>query len=138
MKLGETRVQVTLEGPAGSADLEMLVDTGATITTVPQGVARRIGVRVEEVVDAKLADGTVRQFGMGEARLRLRGLTKTIGVLVVPDGEESLLGLTALELFRLKVNPVTRELEPAEYKLYSSSRASTDGRRPPIQPIAGT
>jgi aspartyl protease family protein len=136
MRLGETRVTVRLQGPAGETELEMLVDTGATITTVPEAVARLLGIQVDEVVDVKLADGTVRQFGMGEAKLELRGLKKTVGLLIVPGGVEPLLGLTALELLRLKVNPVTRELEPAGYKLYSF--ISGDCGEIPIQPITGT
>jgi len=121
MKMGETRVKVRLHGPQGDAETEMLVDTGATITTLPEQLARELGIAVDEVVNARLADGTVRQFGMGEVKLELRGLKKTIGVLIVPGTEEPLLGLTALELFRLKVNPVTRELEPSEYKLYAAA-----------------
>ena len=119
MKLGETRVKGRLYGPLGESEIEMLVDTGATLTTLPEHTARDLGIAVEEVVNVKLADGTVRQFGMGEVRLELRNLRKTVGVLIVPETEEPLLGLTALELFRLKVNPVTRELEPSEYKLYA-------------------
>jgi len=119
LKLGETRVKGRLYGPLGESEIEMLVDTGATLTTLPEHTARDLGIAVEEVVNVKLADGTVRQFGMGEVRLELRNLRKTVGVLIVPGIEEPLLGLTALELFRLKVNPVTRELEPSEYKLYA-------------------
>ena len=119
--MGETMVKARLYGPRGEVETEMLVDTGATITTIPEAVARQLGVAVDEVVNARLADGTVKQFGMGEAKLELRGLRKTIGVLIVPGAGESLLGLTALELFRLKVNPVTRELEPSDYKLYATA-----------------
>ena len=119
MKLGETRVKGRLYGPLGESEIEMLVDTGATLTTLPEHTARDLGIAIEEVVNVKLADGTVRQFGMGEVRLELRNLKKTVGVLIVPEIEEPLLGLTALELFRLKVNPVTRELEPSEYKLHA-------------------
>lgn len=126
MKMGETKVKLRLSGPVGEVETEMLVDTGATITTISEETARHIGVTVEEVVKARLADGTTKQFGMGEARLELHGLRKTIGVLIVPGAEEALLGLTALELFRLKVNPLTRELEPSDYKLYAlASRADS-------------
>ncbi len=72
------------------------------------------------MVDVRLADGTSKQFGMGEAKLELRGLRKTVGVLFIPGAYEPLLGLTALELFRLKVNSVTRELEPSDYMLYAA------------------
>jgi predicted aspartyl protease len=34
-----------------------------------------------------------------------------VQVLIGFEGQEPLLGLTALEAFRLKVNPATRELE---------------------------
>jgi predicted aspartyl protease len=121
MRLGETKVLARLYGPRGNLETEMLVDTGATLTTIAEEIARHLGVSIEEMVNARLADGTLRQFGMGEAKPELHGLRKTIGVLIVPGAQEPLLGLTALELFRLKVNPVTRELEPSDYKLYSAS-----------------
>jgi len=72
MKMGETRVKVKVTGPRASEDVVMLVDTGATLTTLPEQTAKELGVVVDEVVSARLADGTVRQFGMGEVKMELR------------------------------------------------------------------
>ena len=112
-----------LLGPRDSRQVTMLVDTGATLTKIPESVAKELGMRAEEVVSVMLADGSLRSRGLGEARLEFGGRTRTVPILIGPDGEEQLLGLTTLEIFQLKVNPVTHQLEPAvpiEYAVSAS------------------
>lgn len=78
------------------------MDTGATFTKILASIAKRLGLKAVETIYVKLSDG-------GE---RPRELTE------VPEGEEPLLGYTALEILRFKVEPVTRKLEktiPIEY-----------------------
>ena len=122
MKMGETRVTVKLRGPAGAADVEMLVDTGATLTKVPRSIAKRLGVKPRQAVEVELADGRTIERDASEAELELDGQRWTVPLLIGNDGEEPLLGLTALETFRLKVNPVTQKLEPARFIEYALIR----------------
>ncbi len=119
MKLGETRVSVRLHGPRGHADVEMLVDTGATVTKIPQSIANRLGISPAYLAEVQLADGRVVERGESEAQVELHGRRRTIPVLIGPDHEEPLLGLTTLEILKLKVNPVTQQLEPAKWIEYS-------------------
>lgn len=121
MKLGETRVTVRLNGTKGQRDVEMLVDTGATFTKIPESFARELGIVPDEIIRVKLADGTLRDAGLAEARIEYGTSKKTVPVLIGP-GEESLLGMTTLEILRLKVNPVTGELEPVTPILYVFGR----------------
>jgi clan AA aspartic protease len=118
MKMGETRVMVKLHGPAGAAEVEMLVDTGSTVTKIPDSVARKIGVVPGYVAEVELADGRVVQRGESEVVMELKGRRRTVPLLVGPDGEEPLLGLTALEIFRLNVNPAFQRLEPGRWREY--------------------
>ena len=49
-------MRVRIHGPVGSVELEMLVDTGATFTKIPESIASEIGLRAEEVIEVKLSD----------------------------------------------------------------------------------
>lgn len=120
MKLGETRVTVRLHGPKGPVDVEMLVDTGATLSKIPESVARRIGIVITGTTTVELADGTLKERGEGQAEIEFMGRRMIIPLLVGPDGEEALFGLTTLETFKLKVNTVTQKLEPGRWIEYQA------------------
>lgn len=119
MKVGETRVTVRLHGPAGSTEVEMLVDTGSTLTKSPISTARRIGLVVKQSAKVKLADGSLKDRGLSQAEIELSGKRISMPLLIGPDGEEALLGLTTLELFELKVNPTEQRLEPSRWIEYA-------------------
>jgi predicted aspartyl protease len=99
-------------------DLEMIADTGATLTTIPAHVARSVGLVSTGSVTVKLADGTKKDVAIAEAGVEVRGDKAPVRVLVGSDEQVPLLGLTPLETLGLKVNPVDRVLEPAEFTLY--------------------
>lgn len=92
-------------------DVDFLVDTGATFTKIPESVARRLGLQPDEVIAVTLSDGSERTRSLAEARIEFDGARRTVPVAIGPDGERPLLGYTALEILRLKVNPVTKKLE---------------------------
>jgi predicted aspartyl protease len=120
MKVGETRATIRLHGEKGSEEVEMLVDTGALYTKISPSLARRLGVVPNEVIKVKLADGSIKEAGLADARVEYGTSKGAIPVLVGP-GDELLLGVTTLETLRLKVNPVTCTLEPVVPNLFSSS-----------------
>ncbi len=122
MKMGETRVSLRLLGPKGDAEIEMLVDTGSTLTKIPSSAATKIGIKSRYKAEVELADGRVIEREVSEAVAELNGFENTIPLMIGPDGEEPLLGLTTLEIFRLKVNPVTQKLEPARFIEYAFTR----------------
>ena len=116
--MGETRVRVKIYGPTESTELDMLVDTGATFTKIPEPLATRLGLEAEEVIEVKLSDGSIRSRGLTEAKLEIEGVKRTIPIAIGPEDEEPILGYTALEILRFKVDPVTKALErtiPIEY-----------------------
>jgi predicted aspartyl protease len=76
-----------------------------------EGLARRLGIVADELVKVKLADGSLREVGIGDARIEYSGSKRAVTVMIGLGDQEPLLGLTTLEALRLKVNPVTRELE---------------------------
>lgn len=113
MKMGETRVDVRIHGPLGGADVEVLVDTGATFTKIPRSVASSIGAKPRTVVQAQVADGRILEREIAQCDLEFNGQVWTVPVMIGAENETPLLGLTTLETFRLKVNPITRRLELA-------------------------
>ena len=116
--MGETRVVARIHGPDGHADVEMLADTGATLTLVPESVAKSVGIQQEGSVKVRLADGRIRSLPVGRAEIELRGDRAPIRV-IIGSGSVALLGLTALETLGLKVNPVERRLEPSVFNQFS-------------------
>ncbi len=120
MKMGETWATVRLQGEKGNEDVEMLVDTGALYTKISPSLARRLGIVPNEVIRVKLADGSVKEAGLADARVEYGSSRRAIPVMVGP-GDELLLGVTTLETLRLKVNPVTCSLEPVMANLFRSS-----------------
>lgn len=121
MKMGETRVTVRLRGPLGETELNMLADTGSTLSKIDESTAKRLGIRPTGTAAVELADGTERERSLAEAEAEIMGDRATVRILIGPDGEEPLLGLTTLETLRLKVNPLTRRLEPAKFIEYFSN-----------------
>ena len=85
--------------------LEATVDTGATHTTLPDSLLRRLNVEPlrDEIIE--LADGTTQIWSTGQARLSYDGEQ---WICPVNFGSENvyLLGATTLEIFDLMVDPV--------------------------------
>lgn len=122
MKLGETLVRIRIHGPKGSVDVKALVDTGATLTKIQESVAARAGLVVKRAVRVELADRSLKERGLTHAEIELAGQRMTMPILVGPDNEQALLGLTTLELFKFKVNPITQRLEPSKWIEYVMSK----------------
>jgi predicted aspartyl protease len=116
--LGETRVKVRVHGPKGYVDLEMIANTGATLTKIPAHAARSAGLASTGSVTVKLVDGTKKKITVAEAVVEVRGDKSPARVLIGSDDQVPLLGLTSLETLGLKVNPVERVFEPTEITLY--------------------
>src|SRR5579862_2335594 len=68
-ELGTFRVTVEIGDPAATAwrPVEMLVDTGATLSWVPASVLRDLRVEPDREHRFVLADGTVTERGVAEA-----------------------------------------------------------------------
>lgn len=64
-------------------------------------------------MQVRAADGRVLEREVAQCELEFNGQIWTVPVMIGGEDETPLLGLTALETFRLKVNPVTQQLEPA-------------------------
>jgi clan AA aspartic protease len=119
MKVGETHVVVKVYGPLKSIDVEMRADTGSTLTKIDESTAKKLGIEPTDSAIVELADGSERKRGLAEAKVEIMGKRATVMILIGPDSEEALLGLTTLESLRLKVDPIKRRLEPSRFIEYA-------------------
>lgn len=90
-----------------------LVDTGATYTTIPEEILEELGVARLWITTGRLADGFIQQRSLGLAELEYRGVRQTTYVAFGVGADAILLGATALEDFKLAVDPTHERLIPA-------------------------
>jgi clan AA aspartic protease len=112
--MGLTKVTVRISA-FGNGDRSyesvFLVDTGATDSMVPSPELEKIGVKKEGKMAYELADGTVREYPFGLARIEFMGETTAGRVIFGLPGAEPILGVTALESVGIMVDPTTKTLK---------------------------
>ena len=105
-------IQVGKQVSGDFVDIDALVDTGATYSLLPRDIADQLGIMAAGQRSFQLADDSIVNYDVGEARLRLQGDELTVLVVLAPEGTPPLLGATALELFGLAADPVNQRLIP--------------------------
>jgi clan AA aspartic protease len=112
--VGLTRVTtklVNIESPDKIYEAVFLVDTGATDSLVPSDELEKLGLRKEGKMSYELADGTVKEYAFGLARIEFMGETTAGRVIFGDCGAEPLLGVTALESVGIMVDPANKTLK---------------------------
>jgi clan AA aspartic protease len=92
--------------------VDALVDTGSSYSMFSGAMLRRLGIVTLERHGFELADGSIVEYDVGEALLRVNGRERTTSVMFGDDDAEPLLGANALQEFLLVVDPVGEELIP--------------------------
>ncbi len=95
-------------------EVEALVDTGSTFTTLPRTLLERLGIDPGRREPFELADGSVVESEVGEARVRVEGKEVTTPVIFGEPAESVLLGAVTLEACLLAVDPVHERLVPVQ------------------------
>ncbi len=111
--MGLTRVTTkisSLHKPTLGYEAVFLVDTGATDCMVPSDEMDRIGIHPEGKMSYELADGTVKEYPYGLARIEFMGEITAGRVIFGNPGSEPLLGVTALESVGIMVDPASKTL----------------------------
>jgi predicted aspartyl protease len=89
---------------------DALVDTGATLLSVPQRLVRQLGLKRTRTRTARTAAGTV-QFGIHQAvRLTVEGRDCIVEVAEIPDDCPVLIGQVPLELLDFVVDAAGQKL----------------------------
>jgi clan AA aspartic protease len=113
--MGTFRIDVTVSNLADrqrSLTLPLLVDTGATYTTLPREVADALGLEPIEVRRVRLADGREESWPMAAILVRIDGREAPSLTWIGPSGGPALLGAVTLEEFALAVDPSAERLIP--------------------------
>jgi len=111
MGLTKVTAKVTsLEGAKGEYETLFVVDTGATDSMAPADELRAIGVEQQGRMAYELADGTVKEYPFGLARIEFMGEVTAGRVIFANPGVEPILGVTALESVGIMVDPANKTL----------------------------
>ena len=95
--------------------VEMLVDTGATFSVIPDALANAIGIkRLRRAVTITLADGRRRKVDAGTAIFRI-GEREAPATILVGDVVEPILGVETLEALGLTVDARRQRLAPSRH-----------------------
>lgn len=112
--MGETRIKVGILNLTAShlkaVETECIVDTGATLTTLPTPLLEQAQITPEGNIKLHLADGRENIRKWGNAMLRLDGEIIPARVVFGEGDDQALLGVTVLETAGLMVDPVERKL----------------------------
>jgi len=112
--MGVFSVRVEVGDPQGQRfePVEALVDSGASYTTAPASLLRRLGVTPDERRPFILADGRRVEHDMGQTWVRLDGRARMTPVVFAGEGVQPLLGAVTLEEFGLGIDTLGQKLIP--------------------------
>jgi len=113
--MGTFRVDATFENPhdhARTRVVSVLVDTGATWTTLPRDVVDDLGCAAIGTRRVRLANGREEAWPLTIVLVTLEAQELPTICLIGPPGGPALLGAVTLEEFALSVDPVGRRLVP--------------------------
>jgi aspartyl protease family protein len=92
--------------------VDFMIDSGAVYSLVPKTELKKLGIEPYKTMDFFLADGTKITRTVGDAYFEYDGEGGFAPVVFGEEGDEPLLGATALESCGLILNPYRRELYP--------------------------
>lgn len=113
--MGVFSVKLTLANPMDPdrcVEVELLVDTGATLSWVPREIAERIGSPHVSRTAIRLADGRSVVRETSGAIFHYNGAASLVPFVIAERGDGHLLGATALESLGFAADPINKRLVP--------------------------
>lgn len=93
-----------------SAEVEALVDTGATRLYLNPSVIKKLGLRKTDTVRSFTTNGEALRFKYSPVQLELMGRKENFDVVEIPESVPNLLGQVPLEVLDLVVDPKRQRL----------------------------
>ncbi len=115
--MGQFSVRVPVIHPTDAtrrSEVELLVDTGPTLSWVPREALNRLGLPSLPRRSFRMADGRTVERETAGAVVQLDGQMANVTLVVAEPGDGCLLGATALESLGFAVDPIRRQLVPRE------------------------
>ncbi len=103
---------------------DALVDTGASIVSLPASALRDLGIVPLMRQEFQFAQGEVREMDIGRAWVRFEGREVLTLILFNEEATPPLLGALALEEAFLGVDPVGQRLVPVRGLLIASAEVA--------------
>jgi len=104
-----------------SRRVKALVDTAASLTTLPKKLADALGIKPFTEEQVKTGAGTIK-ISRGRAWIKLQGKESPFNIWISDFIDKVLLGVVVLEVLGFEVDPTTEKLKPTPLLLYSFSR----------------
>lgn len=123
--MGITEVTVEITNPRDQTQwqtVSLVADTGAIFSVIPKATLEQLGIKSYAEETFCLADGSEIHRPLGDVFLRQCakvGKSRTVPTIFGEPSDTPLLGVTALEILGLSVNPRTRKLEPTRRSCFS-------------------
>jgi clan AA aspartic protease len=113
--MGIFREKVTLANPENSQkkiSVELVVDSGATYTQLPENLLIDLGIEKGFKRKLKIATGEIIEREIGIVQIQIKEEQGPTWVIFGDKKSEPLLGSVTLEEFGLAVDPVNKALIP--------------------------
>lgn len=92
-----------VDGAVNSQYLNFLIDTGATLVTLPQAVANSAGIRCQKRATMQTGNGTTTACTSIIEELKFGSFTvRNVDVMIAPNLGQPLLGMNVLKRFRVE------------------------------------
>jgi len=114
--MGFTNVKLTVINPATALgrDVELLVDTGAILSSVPRKILEGLGIKPIGRRRLRVYGGQVIEREVAVVIIQYEKVRAGATVLFAEKEDTPVLGATALEALGYQVDPTTRQLKPTE------------------------
>ena|SRR6059036_841993 len=110
-------VKVVSPDQTREVELRLIVDTGSVLTWVPGRLLQELGIASTRTRTFRSIERETPPRRVGEALIRCQGLEGTVPVVFADETDASVLGVTALEILGLTVDPNTGRLEREDISL---------------------
>lgn len=94
-----------------------LVDSGSTLTVLPEAYWKELNLKPIDEVSVSLADGRVEKRRVGHAFIEYEGREAPTRVILGEIDDSKLLGAVTLEELGLVLDPLKRKLYPMQYRM---------------------
>ncbi len=92
------------------AEIEALVDTGATFLCLPESLVEELGLRFHRVRDTRTVVGVMQMKIYVGAQIEVEGRSCNVEVMALPEGRQALLGQIPLETLDFWVDVTNHKL----------------------------
>lgn len=94
-----------------------LIDSGASLTVVPQSIWKKLKIKPESEVLVHLANGKILKRRTGFAKIKYLQKEVPTQIILGEADDSKLLGVLTLEEMGLILNPLKRTLEQNEIRM---------------------